>query len=86
MPELSPDELDALLERVAKRAVKDVLKELGLNEETAAEDMREIRSLLDAWRDTKRTVRQSVVSTLSRATVGFLIIAAAFYAKDWVQR
>lgn len=86
MPELSPDELDALLERVAKRAVKDVLKELGLEQETAAEDMREIRGLLDAWRDTKRTVRQSVVSVISKAFAGLVLVALAFYAKDWVQR
>jgi len=83
MPELSPDELDALLERVAKRAVKDVLKELGLEQETAAEDMREIRGLLDAWRDTKRTVRQSVVSVISKAFAGLVLVALAFYAKDW---
>lgn len=86
MPELTADELDALLERVAKRAVKDVLKELGLNEESAAEDMREIRGLLDAWRDTKRTVRQSIVSVISKAFAGLVLVALAFYAKDWVQK
>lgn len=86
MPELTADELDALLERVAKRAVKDVLKELGLEQETAAEDMREIRGLLDAWRDTKRTVRQSVVSVISKAFAGLVLVALAFYAKDWVNK
>ena len=86
MPELTADELDALLEKVARRAVKDVLKELGLEQETAAEDMREIRGLLDAWRDTKRTVRQSVVSVISKAFAGLVLVALAFYAKDWVQK
>ena len=86
MPELTPDELDALLEKVAKRAVKDVLKELGLEQETAAEDMREIRGLLDAWRDTKRTVRQSIVSVISKAFAGLVLVALAFYAKDWVNK
>lgn len=86
MPELSPDELDALLEKIAKRAVKDMLKELGLESETAASDMREIRSLLDAWRDTKRTIRQSVVGVISKAFAGLVLVALAFYAKDWVQK
>lgn len=86
MPELTPDELDALLEKIAKRAVKDMLKELGLESETAASDMREIRSLLDAWRDTKRTIRQSVVGVISKAFAGLVLVALAFYAKDWVQK
>lgn len=86
MPDLTADELDALLERVARRAVKDVLKELGLEADTAAEDMREIRSLLDAWRDTKRTVRQSIVGVLSKAFAGLVLVSLAFYAKDWVQK
>lgn len=86
MPELTPDELDALLDKVARRAVRDVLKELGLEAETAAEDMREIRSLLDAWRDTKRTVRQSIVGVVSKAFAGLVLVALAFYAKDWVAK
>lgn len=86
MPELTPDELDALLEKVARRAVKDVLKELGLEQETAAEDMRELRGLLDSWRDTKRTIRQSVAGVISKAVTGLVLVALAFYAKDWVQK
>lgn len=86
MPELTPDELDALLDKVARRAVRDVLKELGLEADTAAEDMREIRSLLDAWRDTKRTVRQSIVSVITKAFAGLVLVALAFYAKDWVAK
>lgn len=86
MPELTPDELDALLDKVARRAVKDILRELGLEAETAADDMREIRGLLEAWRDTKRTIRQSVVGVISKAFAGLVLVALAFYAKDWVQK
>lgn len=86
MPELTPDELEALLNKVAKRAVKEAMRELGLEEATAAEDMRELRGLLDAWRDTKRTIRQSIVGMISKAFMGLVLVALAFYAKDWVQK
>jgi len=86
MPELTPDELEALLNKVAKRAVKEAMRELGLEEATAAEDMRELRGLLDAWRDTKRTIRQSIVGLISKAFAGLVLVALAFYAKDWVNK
>ncbi len=86
MPELTPDELDALLARVAQRAVRDVLKELGLEEETAAQDMREIRGLLEAWRDTKRTIWGTVVKIGTGSLLAFIAGAMWMAFKDGVQK
>ena len=46
MPELSTEELEALLAKIAKRAAREALEEMGLSHETAAEDMREIRGFV----------------------------------------
>lgn len=86
MPELSPDELDALLAKVAQRAVRDVLKELGLEETTAAADMREIRGLLEAWRDTKRSFWKSIRTMIGHAAAVAVLAGLALWAKDWVQK
>lgn len=86
MPELTTEELEALMAKIAKRAAREALEEMGLSHETAAEDMREIRGLLDAWRDTKRTIRQSVVGVVSKAFAVAVLAGLALYAKDWVQK
>ncbi|MEN9763512.1 MAG: hypothetical protein RI906_3338 [Pseudomonadota bacterium] len=86
MPELTTEELETLLARIAKRAAKEALEEMGLAEETAAEDMREIRGLLDAWRDTKRSFRKSLTTMIGHAFAVALLAGLALYAKDWMAR
>lgn len=86
MPELTTEELEALLAKIAKRAAREALEEMGLAHETAAEDMREIRGLLDAWRDTKRSFRQSVTTMLGHAFAVAVLAGLALYAKDWVSK
>ena len=58
MPEinLTPDELEAMLDRAARRGAKEVLQQLGLHDDSAPEDLREMRNLLDTWRDTRRGI------------------------------
>ena len=55
--------LDAAAEKGARRA----LAELGLHDQDAADDLRELRALLEAWRDAKRTVRRTVVRWVTTA-------------------
>lgn len=86
MPELTTEELEALLAKIAKRAARDALEELGLSHETAAEDMREIKGLLDAWRDTKRSFWKSVRTMIGHAAAVAVLAGLALYAKDWVQK
>lgn len=76
---LSPEELEEMLDRSAKRGAKLVLRELGLHDETAAVDIREIRSLLDTWRQTRQSVWNTFVK-ITTITV-FTFIAAAIWMK-----
>ena len=76
---LTPEELEALLDRSAKRGAKLVLRELGLHDETAAVDIREIRSLLDTWRQTRQSVWNTFVKITTIAV--FTFIATAIWMK-----
>ena len=76
---LTPEELEAMLDRAASRGAKAVLKELGLNDETAAVDIREIRSLLDTWRGTRLSIWNTFVKITTVAV--FTFIGAAIWMK-----
>jgi len=65
---LSPKELEAMLDRSAKRA----LESIGLTDENAARDIQEMRSLLDAWRDTRKSIWNTTVRILTVATLTFI--------------
>ena len=76
---LTPEELEDMLDRSAKRGAKLVLRELGLHDETAAVDIREIRSLLDTWRQTRQSVWNTFVKITTIAV--FTFIATAIWMK-----
>ena len=65
---LSSEELEAMLDRSAKRA----LESIGLTDENAAKDIQEMRSLLDAWRDTRKSIWNTAVKILTVATLTFI--------------
>jgi hypothetical protein len=65
---LSPEELEAMLDRSAKRA----LESIDLTDENAARDIQEMRSLLDAWRDTRKSIWNTTVRILTVATLTFI--------------
>ena len=74
---LTTEELEEMLDRSAKRGAKLVLRELGLQDETAAVDIREIRSLLDTWRQTRLSIWNTFVKITTIAV--FTFIGAAIW-------
>jgi 2-iminoacetate synthase ThiH len=74
---LTPDELEAMLDRAARRGAKEVLHQLGLHDESAATDLREMRSLLDTWKDTRRSIWNTFIKITTVAILSF--IATAVY-------
>lgn len=76
---LTPDELEAMLDRAAKRGAKLVLRELGLHDESASVDIREIRSLLDTWRQTRQSIWNTFIKITTIAV--FTFIAGAIWMK-----
>lgn len=76
---LSEAELQLLLNKAAECGAKKALHDIGLHDEEAAEDVRELRGLLDSWRDTKKTAWKTFVSWAVKALI--LALMAGIYLK-----
>lgn len=72
---LTPEELENMLDRAAKRGAKAVLSELGLHDEEASNDIREIRGLLKAWQGTRLSIWNTFVKITTVAVFGFVATA-----------
>jgi hypothetical protein len=72
---LSAEELETMLDRAAKRGAAEALRELGLQDDDAASDLREMRSLLDAWRLTKKSIWSTTVKMGTVAVLTFIATA-----------
>jgi hypothetical protein len=70
-------ELQRLLERASEQGAARALAHLGLADESAAKDMADLRELLSAWRDAKRSARKTVVEWLVRGCLALLVIGLA---------
>jgi hypothetical protein len=57
-----------MLDRSAKRA----LDSIGLTDENAAKDIQEMRSLLDAWRETRKSIWNTTVRIATVALLTFI--------------
>ena len=69
--------LRALVEESSQAGARRALASLGLDDERARRDMDELRELLSAWRDAKRSVRQAVVAWLVRILLAVLVAGMA---------
>ena len=69
---LTPEELEAMLDRAARRGAKHALASLGLHDESAAKDIHEMRDLLDVWRDTRRGIWTTIVKVTTIAIITFI--------------
>lgn len=69
--------LRALAEESSQAGARRALASLGLDDERARRDMDELRELLGAWRDAKRTAWRAVVSWMVRIALAVLLIGIA---------
>ena len=76
---LTPEELEDMLDRAARRGAKEALKSLGLQDDDAHKDLLEMRTLLEAYRDTKKSIWQTVVRISTVALLSFIA------ASVWMQ-
>ena len=70
---LTPEELEDMLDNAARRGAKEALRSIGLLDDDAAKDIIEMRNLIEAWRDTRKSIRSTVVKM---TTVGVLTFIA----------
>ena len=74
MVTLPQDEFEAILERAAERGARHALHEVGLDGEDAAHDIRELRNLLDAFNEAKKTAGLTIIKML---VTGFVMVLLA---------
>jgi hypothetical protein len=69
---LTPEEVETMLDNAARRGAKEALRSIGLLDDDAARDIIEMRSLLEAWRDTRKSVWSTVVKLTTVALLTFI--------------
>jgi hypothetical protein len=69
---LTHDELEELLDRAARRGAKEALRSIGLLDDDAHKDITEMRSLLEAWRDTRKSIWSTVTRLVTVAVLTFI--------------
>jgi 2-iminoacetate synthase ThiH len=76
---LTPEELEDMLDRAARRGAREALKSLGLQDDDAHKDLHEMRTLLEAYRDTKKSIWNTAVRISTVALLSFIA------ASVWMQ-
>ena len=70
--------LRALVEEASELGAGRALERLGLADPKARKDLDELRDLLGAWRDAKRTARNAVIAWAVRVMLAMLMLGLAF--------
>lgn len=69
--------LRAVVEEASELGATRVLARMGLNDANAHEDLAELRELLAAWRDAKRSAWRAAVDWVVRGVLALLLFAIA---------
>ena len=69
--------LRALIEEACEAGAARALGRLGLEDVSAAKDMAELRELLSAWRDAKKSARKAVIGWVVRGCLVLLLLGLA---------
>lgn len=69
---LTSDELEAMLDRAARRGAKEALRSIGLLDDDAHKDITEMRGLLEAWRDTRKSIWTTTIKISTTAILVFI--------------
>lgn len=64
------------LRTIVREEMKSVLKEVGLHDDDAGTDVRDLRSLITDWRGIKKTVWQTVARAGTLFVLGLLMLGA----------
>ena len=77
MVTLPQEDFEEILERAAERGARHALADVGLDGPEAAHDIRELRGLLDAFNEAKKTAGLTIVKMLVTGLV-MALLAGAF--------
>lgn len=75
---MDEQEVEAMIQRAAEAGAKNALRDVGLHDDEAVHDLREVRELLDSWRMAKQTAGRAIVQTFTYLFLGALIAGSYF--------
>ena len=78
---MTDEELELMMERAAKKGAAEALHDIGLQDDNAIYDIHELRSLLDSWRSTKKTIGSTITRFITAGILGVLVTTAWFKLK-----
>jgi hypothetical protein len=67
---------EGTLRQVIREEMKSVLKEIGLHDDDAGTDVRDLRTLITDWRGMKKTIWQTVARAGTMFVLGLLMLGA----------
>lgn len=67
---------EAELRIIIREEMKSVLKEVGLHDDNAGNDVRDLRSLITDWRGIKKTIFQTVARWGTLIVLGIMTLGA----------
>lgn len=73
---MTQQEIDALLDAAAERGAKRALERLGLHDEDAGNDIRDLRNLIESWRSARSTVLKTVTQWITLGVLGAIALGA----------
>jgi hypothetical protein len=65
-----------LLRTIVREEMKSALKEIGLHDDDASKDVRDLRSLITDWRSIKKTVWNTIAKAGTMFVLGLLMFGA----------
>jgi hypothetical protein len=75
--------LRGVIEEASELGARRALASLGLEDAEAGKDMRELRGLLGAWRDAKRSAVQAVAGWFVRLVLALVVVGIAVKTGLW---
>ena len=67
---------EGTLRQVIREEMKSVLREIGLHDDDAGTDVRDLRSLITDWRGMKKTIWQTIARAGTMFVLGLLMLGA----------
>jgi hypothetical protein len=67
---------ETTLRSIIREEMKSVLREIGLHDDNAGNDVHDLRSLISDWRGIKNTIWQTIARWVTIVVLGFLTLGA----------
>jgi hypothetical protein len=67
---------ESVLRKAIREEMKSVLKEIGLHDDDAGDDVRDLRVLIRDWREMKKAIWQTVAKWGTMVVLGLLTFGA----------